>query len=246
MFKRALRLLMAIPKLLLSCLKGAILILLCDILMVTFINLLNSSIPSKSVSSIQLVEPMAKLVPSTKYDYTRSVVRLFVNGQFTCTGVVIGNNYILTASHCMVDDNGEMKRALFMVSNDSGTVETMAMPVGVNTRMDWGLLRGNFSGIPGAIVVEVGFSPPTSVVACGYPQGSATLQCQITHPIINDAFLVKCRGGLIFPGQSGGPVFDGAGQVIGLNILVYPAQDGGGFAYSPSTGILASFHIADF
>jgi S1-C subfamily serine protease len=51
---------------------------------------------------------------------------------------------------------------------------------------------------------------------------------------------------MLFPGMSGGPVFNGNGEVIGLNVLVYPAAEGGGVAYTPVTGILASFHITDF
>lgn len=68
--------------------------------------------------------------------------------------------------------------------------------------------------------------------------------CSLLRPQVNDGFFIKCAG-VVFPGMSGGPVFDNNGNVIGLNIQVYGASEGGGAAYSPTLGILATFGIGD-
>ena len=224
------------------CLKATAVLLLCGILLMKVLE----SLPGPRISSIQVDKNLPPLAAAKVYDYKRSIVRLYRGDQFYCSGVVIGSNYVLTASHCLVDEDGIMNRDPVTVVNDDGSQVVMSRPVGVNLRMDWGLLHGNFSNIPGALVTEVGFDPPSVVTACGYPQGSKALNCSELQPWINDAFLVKCKpGGMLFPGMSGGPVFDGEGHVIGLNVLVYPAQQYGGTAYSPTTGILANFGIAD-
>lgn len=224
------------------CLKATAVLLLCGILMMKLLE----GLPGPRISSIQVDANLPPLAPAKVYDYKRSIVRLYRGDQFYCSGVVIGSNYVLTASHCLVDEDGSMNRGPVRVVNDDGSQVVMSRPVGVNLRMDWGLLHGNFSNIPAALVTEVGFDPPAIVTACGYPQGSKALNCSELSPWLNDGFLIKCRpGGMLFPGMSGGPVFDAEGHVIGLNVLVYPAQQLGGVAYSPTTGILANFHIAD-
>ena len=248
--KRCYSALITICEFVCSRLKEIALLLVCCYLMV---NLLIIAVDSElflsppRISSRQMEKNLPHLIPSTKYDYQRSIVRLYVGEQFYCSGVVIGNNYLLTASHCLVDENGVMKNEEITVVNDDGTVRVKAKPAGVNRRMDWGLIEGDFSNIPGAMVAETNWQPLSRVVACGYPQGARALMCQILVPRMNDGFLIKCNvGAMIFPGMSGGPVFDANGIVVGLNVLVYPAEYGGGVAYSPITAVLANFHIADY
>jgi len=217
------------------------------IIMLSAATTLMSLLPDSHVSSIQMSENLPNLVPSTKYDYKRSIVRLYVGDQFYCSGVVIGRNYVLTASHCLVDNDYRMRNEEITVVNDDGSVVVKAKSVGVNIRMDWGLIHGNFTNIPGAYVVEAGYTQETKVTACGYPQGAKILTCQELEPLMNDGFLIKCKvGPMLFPGMSGGPVFNAEGYVVGLNTLVYPQESRGGTAYSPVTGILANFKIADY
>jgi S1-C subfamily serine protease len=136
-----------------------------------------------------------------------------------------------------------MKDGVLTVVNDDGSVKVHAKAVGVYTRMDHGLITGNFKDIPGAKLSSDQLDIPKAVVACGYPLGSFALNCYLLIPRINDGFLIKCSGGPLLPGQSGGPVFDKSGNVVGLNVQVYDAEQQGGVAYTPVVGILSIFKI---
>jgi len=223
-------------------LKTVAVFLVCTWLVVGLAYVVATLTPSEGVSSHQYVHNLPKLAPSAKYDYKRAIVRLFINGEFTCSGVVIGSNYVLTASHCLVDENYRMKKVYVTVENDDGSVHSVGRPVGVDTRMDWGLIQGDFSAIPGAHVIYDHFELEPQVLGCGYPHGTKAVVCQNLIPVVNDAFYVKCIG-IVFPGMSGGPVFDAAGNVIGLDILGYPAEQQGGISFTPTVGILASFRV---
>ena len=236
----------AIPRFIFACLKGFAALLLCGILAIILSNLI-LTLPGPSVSSLQVEKNLPKLQPSAEYKNQRSIIRLYdASGQFFCTGVVIGANYALTASHCLVDEEGVMRKEHVHVLNDDKSISVDAKPAGVNLRMDWGLLHGDFSKIPGSLVFEVGFEASPGVIACGYPHGANAITCQVLVPYMNDGFFIKCQpGGMLFPGMSGGPVFDKEGHLVGLNIAAYPAAQRGGVAYSPVTSILACFGIAD-
>jgi hypothetical protein len=243
MLQRVLSLLKAIPSLIYSSLKGIAIFLVCIYLFTGILNNIPDA-PSK-ISSHQVEKNLPKLLPpSAGIALERSIVRLYLGDQFYCTGVVIGDNYVLTASHCLVDEHGVMRDKLMGVMNDDGTVTVLAKPVGANTRLDWGLLKGDFHKIPGAHLVSRDLVIEPKLAACGYPMGSHVLYCANVYPQVNDLFIIKC-GGLILPGMSGGPVFDKAGEVVGLNVQGYEAKDGGGSGYTPTLGILGAFGIGD-
>jgi S1-C subfamily serine protease len=244
MIKLVLSLFKAIPNTIYSCLKATTLILVCALITVKLATFI-AELPPVPVSSYQVEPNLPQLQLSPKYDYKRSVVRLFRDGEFFCSGVVIGGNYVLTAAHCLVNNDGVMIKHPVLVKNDDGTEVVMAAPAGVNTRMDHGLIIGDFRNIPGAITMTDHLRIPPAVIACGYPLGSSTMDCSILVPVINDAFLIKCSGGPLIPGQSGGPVFDAQGRIVGLNVQVYSAYEGGGSAYATVVGILSEFHVGN-
>lgn len=241
--KLLLRIILALPNFVYGFLKGMLLTLGCAYLALGIVANL-SELPGPGVPSIQVPAQMPQLVPSLNYDYTRSIVRLSVNGEFFCSGVVIGRNYLLTASHCLVDENGVLKNEVVTVEGDNGRVVTIGRPVGVNLRMDWGLIHGDFTSIPGAHVMSTDLTNETEFRACGFPQGNHQVYCAKLEANGNDLFLLKTKG-LVWPGMSGGPVFDKNGTVVALNIRGYDLSDKGGSGISPTIGILANFHIGD-
>lgn len=241
------RFIVALPQAIYNLLKMLALALGCAYLTLDVMGGL-SQIPGPPVSSIQVPKGLEPLKDSPVYDAQRSIVRLSVNGQFMCSGVVIGSNYILTASHCIVDEQtGLMRDEVVTIQGDNGRVEVMGRTAGVNLRMDWGLIHGNFSSIPASHVLSTDVSKDKVLRACGFPQGNHKIYCTILEPGLNDALLIKTRG-IVWPGMSGGPVFDETGTVVGLNIRVYElgdARDVGGSGISPTIGILANFGIGD-
>lgn len=238
-------LLKAIPRLVSLAFKGTIALLVFCILALVLFNLA-SELPGPGVRSIQVKKNLPRLTPSSTYDASRSVVKLYnPNGDFFCSGVVIGGNYVLTAAHCLVDENGLMRDEDVTVVNIDGSVSVRARPVGVSLRMDHGLIQGDFSKIPGAKLVYAYLEVPPAVLACGYPLGTLIMSCTTLAPRLNDAFFIKCDGGPLLPGQSGGPVFNKHLEVIGLNVRVYGAEEHGGVAYTPVVGILGEFKIGN-
>jgi S1-C subfamily serine protease len=228
------------------CLKGLILTLTVVWMLLGLVYVAAMLTPPRMVSTLQVERGLPPLTPSVTYNSERSIVRIYLDGQFTCTGIVIGSNYVITAGHCITnDDDNTMTKGRITVQNDDLSVKVQARAVGINTRLDWGLIQGDFSKIPGAHLVSRALEIPPKVVACGYPMASHYIDCEVLTPVVNDGFLVKCAGGMVLPGMSGGPVFDKDGNVIGLNVQAYMATENGGAGYSPTLGILSSFGIGD-
>lgn len=84
--------------------------------------------------SIQMSDDyLPPLMPSVVYAYEHSVVRISVDGRFDCSGVVVSQNYVLTASHCLVDHNWILTKKTILVENDDLSIGVAAKAVGINT-----------------------------------------------------------------------------------------------------------------
>ena len=204
-------------------------------------------LPHPPVPTVQISDKIPKLEVNENIDPLHSIVSLYrKNGDFFCSGVVIGKNYLLTAAHCL-NETGLIDKADVTVINSDGSIKVIGKPVAINMVMDWGLVQGDFSKIPSSIVNEASLTPPKMVLACGHPWGAKSLTCQPAVITNNDAFQIKTDGGMVWPGMSGGPVFNpDTGLLIGINTAAYPLADyGGGAAFTPTIGILACFKIAD-
>ena len=173
-----------------------------------------------------------------------AIVQLYRKGQFYCTAFVIGNNYALTASHCIVDDEWNKTDEEIEIRLNNKPTGIKAKAAGVYVRRDLGLLKGDFSKFDYVMVENDEPGVAQVLLTCGYPGGNKHVMCTRFFPQINDGFGLKGVG-FLQPGMSGGPVFNPeTHKAVGVNTLAYPAQgEGGGVGISSLTGVLGIFGI---
>jgi hypothetical protein len=173
------------------------------------------------------------------------IVQLYRNGQFYCTAFVIGNNYALTASHCLVNEDWDGK------TDDAIEIRLDNKPTGVvgkaaatDFRRDLGLISGDFRkfDIMPLDNDDPGLAP--DLITCGFPGGNKHVLCTHFIPEVNDLFSIKGEG-FLQPGMSGGPVINPQiNAVVGIGIVSYPADEsGGGVGIASTCGILGDFGI---
>lgn len=167
------------------------------------------------------------------------IIRLNHNGEFNCTAIVIGNNYALTAGHCVMNDDFEtLTDHLTIISNDQ-KITRPVQAVDANLNVDIGLISGNFAEFDHVPVSNDELGVDGQLMSCGYPGGNKQLTCAGIVPQLNDGFMIKATG-YVVGGESGGPIINlNTSRVVGINSRVYPADIGGGMGYGPTMGILA-------
>jgi hypothetical protein len=131
---------------------------------------------------------------------------------FQCSATVISNEYVLTAAHCLVGENGKMLNSIKIKSmgmdKDGLTSTQDGIPVGINQRADYALIKGDFSMFTKTridVSMNTIMNGSGEVVNCGFPWGSNF----VCYPIKNIQSCVTSmcvQGGVSFPGMSGGPV----------------------------------------
>lgn len=215
-------------------------IILAVLLAVSLVNYLGSfNIPS--VESAKNLPPVNSITPTINPPYD-SIVQLYVNGDFICSGVVIDEQYAVTAAHCLTDQNNDVEISPFFVRDPKNLQSTVkSKVVGVNRSIDYGLLRGNFRNFKKSPinVYYDEFASNGAFMACGFPYGQNRISCMSINPQGNYIFQILAIGKL-YPGMSGGPVFNLiTGNVIGVN-----SAAGQGFVLiAPLIGLYGSFGI---
>lgn len=168
---------------------------------------------------------------------------------FFCTGIVISDDYVLTAAHCLYDQTTHKlsKKSISVVAlrkdNASHSITiNNTKAAAINIDMDYGLIVGNFASIdkmginyhPDAILHLKG-----PLVTCGYPFGDE-LVCYPTQSTLQPLWMRFKLAGLLYPGMSGGPVIDMGNQyIIGVNSAIM--EDG--ILITSLIGLFGSFQI---
>lgn len=136
--------------------------------------------------------------------------------EFFCSGFAIDDHYAITAAHCVVDKVGKV------INVDEGL--TKARVVGINARVDYALLAGDFRQF---VKLPVNTTRPLSqrfigkpLQTCGFPGGQHTPVCTVFLVVGQRMFFLAGHGEL-YPGMSGGPVVDPeSGIAVGINSAV--------------------------
>lgn len=157
-----------------------------------------------------------------------SIVRLVTKGRTFCSGTVISEHTILTAAHCISQQNPfsgntQVLPIIEIRPSNNEPVGVFAKVYNIRYQQDQALLRGDFSKFArrsyiSDITTLTIIRGKGSFTACGYPLGG-DFYCSQFYYTEPDNFFWKGVGVLI-PGMSGGPVLDENGAVVATNVAV--------------------------
>jgi len=183
-----------------------------------------------------------------------AIIRLHDNhGDFFCSAFVVDASYAITAAHCLVDSLGYLSRSPIRVTDSDGEEITVAKAAGINNRVDYGIVTGDFSNF-NQLEMDASVSFYSAVdntkwkmmkelqdnfETCGYPQGQKDVYCADFAPTGNAYFQVAGIG-QVFPGMSGGPLINKeTGEAVGI----ISAMSDGQAIVTPIVGILGNFGL---
>lgn len=180
-----------------------------------------------------------------------------------CSGAVIDAHYILTAAHCVVDQDHMMSTAdLVVYDTNKASKGFPAKVAAVNIMQDYALLIGDFTAFAPAKVDFYGsakllrethvegitVSTGANIVSCGFPYGQIPHICNVVTDI-KPYYFMYVGGGMLIPGMSGGPAFAKYGEeaiIVGVNSAVsgeLAIAYGTNVLIAPVLGLLGAFGL---
>lgn len=149
------------------------------------------------------------------------------DGEFVCSGTIVSTKYVLTAAHCISDEDGNLSTETYKIHvliGDGSIVVIEAKAASLNHRSDNGLMLGDFTGLS---TVKLALGPLNSlqrsqtVLVCGFPYGSLDDICYFLESASKQYYFQMAAKGHLYPGMSGGPVYDMENNVVvGVNSAV--------------------------
>lgn len=157
-----------------------------------------------------------------------------------CSAVVVDDNYVLTAAHCVQTTFGHDKSPIEVFDHQGGQTDSHVYVAAFYPDYDVALLRGDLSEFK-YIELESYHAVQLNKyhVSCGFPSLQNRVSCVPVLPTSNYYFYISATG-FIIRGMSGGPVIDPeTGKVIGVNSAAGPDR----IFIAPTFGILGLFNI---
>jgi serine protease Do len=156
----------------------------------------------------------------------RPVLAVVHNGRHGAgAGVLVGEGLVLTSHHVVARG-----RSFKVILNDGASYE--ARVLSRNPETDLALLSIPANGHPLAVFSAQEPRPGELVFAFGHPWGERAV---LTGGVLSAASMARTRNGEIpvlrtdarlAPGNSGGPLLNAAGEVIGLNAMIFGGDQG--------------------
>tara|TARA_Y100000310_G_scaffold339971_1_gene434314 strand:- start:1430 stop:2302 length:873 start_codon:yes stop_codon:yes gene_type:complete len=172
----------------------------------------------------------------------KEVVTIKTNAGFQGTGFVISDEgYVVTNAHVLADSTGMLASSIQAINFEQTSRE--AVFIGFDGTLDVALLKipGNYDGleIGNSNDIQIG----SKVIAIGNPLG---LQFSVSEGIVSATHRAGPNGikgyiqtdAALNPGNSGGPLINKEGKVIGINNFKIGSGENLGFA-------LESNHLRD-
>jgi serine protease Do len=155
------------------------------------------------------------------FECVRPVLALVKNGRRGAgAGVLVGDGLVLTNLHVV-----SRAHSVWVVLHDDTSYEGKI--IASDPRTDLALLRIPSNGFAAAVISKDTPRPGELVYAFGHPWGQRNV---LTGGVLSSVTSVRGRDGdvpilrtdvRLAPGNSGGPLLNATGEVIGLNAMIF-------------------------